>query len=188
MRNNSDSEKAVYAGFWVRAAAYLIDCALVYAGLLFIRLVKAASALFYTGTLFDRQILFQYTLTDVVFYIVTVLYFIICTYGTGATLGKRAMNLRVIRASGNIRLSFWNIVYRETVGRFLSGFVLGIGYMLAGIDSEKRGLHDRLCETRVIYAKTVKIFTVSTPGKQLPPIYRMPDIGERNKEYETPGF
>jgi uncharacterized RDD family membrane protein YckC len=31
--------------------------------------------------------------------------------------------------------------------------ILGIGYIMAGFDSEKRGLHDLICETRVIKAR-----------------------------------
>jgi len=33
----------------------------------------------------------------------------------------------------------------------LSGIILYIGYMMAGWDDQKRALHDRLVETRVIY-------------------------------------
>jgi uncharacterized RDD family membrane protein YckC len=40
------------------------------------------------------------------------------------------------------------------VGRYfaqgLSAMLLYIGYIMAGFDSEKRALHDYLCDTRVI--------------------------------------
>jgi len=35
----------------------------------------------------------------------------------------------------------------------LSGMTLGIGYILAAFDAEKRGLHDMICDTRVIRAR-----------------------------------
>ena len=53
-------------------------------------------------------------------------------------------------------------MYRETIGKFLSGVIMNIGYIIAGIDSEKRALHDILCDTRVIYAKRVKVIPVQT--------------------------
>ena len=56
----------------------------------------------------------------------------------------------------------FDVVYRETIGKFLSGVIMNIGYIIAGIDSEKRALHDILCDTRVIYAKRVKVIPVQT--------------------------
>jgi hypothetical protein len=32
----------------------------------------------------------------------------------------------------------------------LSAFTLTIGYIMAGIDEQKRALHDRICNTRVV--------------------------------------
>ena len=32
----------------------------------------------------------------------------------------------------------------------LSGMILGIGYLMAAFDDEKRALHDRICDTRVV--------------------------------------
>jgi len=29
---------------------------------------------------------------------------------------------------------------------------MGIGYIMAGLDTQKRALHDRICDTRVIHA------------------------------------
>jgi len=67
----------------------------------------------------------------------------------GATPGKMACKIKVIRADGSA------ITYGRAFGRFfgdmLSGIILCIGYIMAGTDDEKRALHDRLCDTRVIY-------------------------------------
>jgi uncharacterized RDD family membrane protein YckC len=35
----------------------------------------------------------------------------------------------------------------------VSGMILLIGYIMAGFDNEKRALHDRVCDTRVIYKR-----------------------------------
>ncbi len=137
----------VFGGFFARLAAYILDSAIVSIMLLCIR--------FSTGFLFsfmDWKILFQYTLEDIFLYLCGAAYFIILTYGTGATLGKRAMGLRVVNVNGE-KLSLFNLIYRETVGRFLSGLFMCIGYIMIGIDRQKRGLHDVLGDTRVIYMR-----------------------------------
>jgi uncharacterized RDD family membrane protein YckC len=36
------------------------------------------------------------------------------------------------------------------VGKFLSALILGIGYLMAGFDRNKQGLHDRIAGTYVI--------------------------------------
>ena len=66
----------------------------------------------------------------------------------GATPGKMAMGLRVVRADGQ------PISFGLAVGRFfaswVSGAILLIGYIMAAFDLEKRALHDHICGTRVI--------------------------------------
>lgn len=71
------------------------------------------------------------------------------TYLTGATVGKRLMNLRVV-ACDDSKLTFVNVLYRETIGRYLSS-LLFVGYLMIGVSETKQGLHDRLCDTQVIY-------------------------------------
>lgn len=157
---SSSSGELIYAGFWVRLGAYAIDMIVVFAGLLFVRLVMWIVMSALGDTFLGGNILFHYTLEDIVLYAAQALYFILCTYFTGTTPGKSAMNLRVVSAQENKKLTLLSVVYRETIGRFLSGFIFGVGYIMIGIDKEKRGLHDFLCDTRVIYGKKVKIYPV----------------------------
>jgi uncharacterized RDD family membrane protein YckC len=69
----------------------------------------------------------------------------------GATLGKQALGLKVIRGDGS------GISTGVAIGRYfaqwVSGMILFIGYIMAAFDEEKRALHDRICDTRVVYAK-----------------------------------
>lgn len=174
MQNRCSREEIVYAGFWVRAAAYLIDTLLVFVALLIVRMMMAGVTMLLEGTPFCGNILFQYSLTDIVVYVCGVAYFILCTYYTNTTIGKRAMNLRVVSANQEEKLSFLTVIYRETIGRFLSGFIYGIGYIMIGIDKEKRGIHDSLCNTRVIYEKAVKIRPIFPPP--MAPIYTVPPM------------
>jgi uncharacterized RDD family membrane protein YckC len=69
----------------------------------------------------------------------------------GGTPGKLILGLQVIRPGGE-RVSFG-----RAVGRYfaflLSYAIVWIGCIIAGFDSEKRSLHDRICDTRVIYQR-----------------------------------
>ena len=66
----------------------------------------------------------------------------------GATPGKMALGLKVIRADGlPISPGLGAGRYFATL---LSGLTLAIGYIIAGFDSQKRALHDHICSTRVI--------------------------------------
>jgi len=77
-----------------------------------------------------------------------------CCYETffvtrlGATPGKMALGLKVVRPNGG------PIGVGRAAGRYfakvLSSMILMIGYIIAGFDSEKRALHDMICDTRVI--------------------------------------
>ena len=168
MQNNYNRPSMEFAGFWVRAAAYCIDRSVVFVGLLLVRILLSVVA---GGALSGRNILFHYTWKDIILYVLQVTYFVLFTYYTGTTLGKKAMNLRVVNEDGSQKLNLIDVIYRETVGRFLCGLSVGIGYIMAGVDREKRGLHDMLCDTRVIYAKKVKVYPVyQVPqGWQVPP-------------------
>jgi uncharacterized RDD family membrane protein YckC len=65
-----------------------------------------------------------------------------------ATPGKMALGLKVIRPDGS-PLTGGRIVGRY-FAEMLSGMILAIGYIMAGFDDERRALHDRICDTRVI--------------------------------------
>jgi uncharacterized RDD family membrane protein YckC len=64
-----------------------------------------------------------------------------------------ALGLKVVRSNG--APLGWGV----SIGRYfmyiVSGIILGIGYIMAGFDDEKRTLHDRACDTRVIYKRSL---------------------------------
>lgn len=193
MRNNCDrNEDVTYAGFWVRLAAYVIDSVIVLVGLLFVRLCLSGIFSLLEGTVLGGNILFDYTLKDIVLYGFQVMYFILFLYCTGTTPGKRVLNLRVVSADEK-KLAFTDVLYRETVGRFLCGLSIGIGYIIAGVDREKRGIHDMLCDTRVIYARRVKVYPVfqGPPDMQAPFVPRQvtpPSFGQQMPPEGSPPF
>ena len=158
----------------------MIDSVVVFAGLLIVRLIFAGISLAGGGAITGTDILFHYSLKDIVLYALKVLYFIAFTYLTGTTLGKKAMNLRVVSKNPEEKLTLFNVVYRETVGRFLCSLPVNIGYIVAGIDSEKRGFHDLLCDTRVVYQKKIKAW-MAQPGTVVPECEK-PNVEEQKAQ------
>jgi uncharacterized RDD family membrane protein YckC len=77
-----------------------------------------------------------------------------CLYETvflvkyGATPGKMAIGVKVVRPDGS-RLETGRAIGRY-FSKLLSAIILYIGYIMAGFDSEKRALHDMICDTRVV--------------------------------------
>ncbi len=153
MQNSYSSEKESYqyAGFWVRVSAYVIDSVIIFFGLLFVRFFLFIIGLFLLDEAMNSNFLFSYSIKDIILYSCSVAYFVCSTYYTETTIGKKLMHLKVISRTEGKPLTFINLLYRETVGRFLSGIFINIGYMMIGIDKEKCGLHDILCDTRVVY-------------------------------------
>ena len=70
----------------------------------------------------------------------------------GATLGKMAFGIKVVTAEGG-PLSYGLAVGRYCCIAFLEPLTIGIGYLIAFFDDQKRTLHDRICGTRVIVAR-----------------------------------
>ena len=73
----------------------------------------------------------------------------------GATVGKMACGLRVVTGDGR-RVSYKRALGRGAVEMAASFLPFGLGliiYIIAAFDKEKRGLHDLICNTRVIYRK-----------------------------------
>lgn len=136
------------APFFPRAAAYLLDRLIIGAALLLPRLIVFFRSL--GNDSLSRAVLFRFTAADILWWVLSVTYFVLLTASTGATLGKRAMGLTVVTKDGG-RPSFIILLCRETFGRYLSS-LLCIGYLLCLADPEQGALHDRICDTRVVYA------------------------------------
>jgi uncharacterized RDD family membrane protein YckC len=68
-----------------------------------------------------------------------------------ATPGKMALGLKIVRPNG-VPLTNGRIIGRF-FAEWISGMVLYVGYIMAGLDDQKQALHDRICDTRVIKAK-----------------------------------
>ncbi|MFT3831452.1 MAG: RDD family protein [Opitutaceae bacterium] len=142
-----------YAGFWIRFVARIIDGLAV--GFVNMLIVFPMAFLFGMYTASNRGttpnlalvIGFQ-VVTNLLSFAMAIGYELWMIRKYDATLGKMALGLKLLRADG-AKLGKGRIVGRY-FAHFVSGITLLIGYMMAGWDDEKRALHDRICDTRVI--------------------------------------
>lgn len=142
----------VYAGFWIRAAAKLIDWVLL--GIASFALGTALELLVRSPLSFSRDprqlgpfLMFRGLLTVLNIGIAAAY----TTWFLGkhaATPGKMALGLKVVTSTGG------RVSYARAFGRhfaeWVSGTILMIGYLMAGFDGQMRALHDRICDTRVV--------------------------------------
>lgn len=145
-----NKEDILYAGFFVRLFAYIIDCIIVGISLLIIKITNFFTYMMNPDIFFVKPILFKFSIFDIVIYLLGLTYFVFMTYYYGATFGKQLLKLKVCKVTDE-KLSLFTIIYRESIGRYLSGLILFIGYIMIGLDSKKRGLHDILSDTIVVY-------------------------------------
>ena len=131
------------AGFWIRLLAWLIDTAiLVSVQLVLLTLLPGTSIeVYYSDDSF-------WTTADGVMAIVGAIYYTVGVSALSTTLGKRALGLYVLRRDGT-KVGGLRAFGRH-VASGLSALLLGIGYLMIGFSSDKRGLHDHICDTVVV--------------------------------------
>jgi uncharacterized RDD family membrane protein YckC len=134
-----------YAGFWRRFVAVLLDgiiLGIVNFVLNMIVIAAAASSFETAQDIGFILILYAIQLATAITY-ETVL---IGKYG--ATPGKMALQLEVVTAGGG-PVSY-GLAFGRYFAKLLSYITFLIGYIIAAFDPEKRALHDRICNTRVV--------------------------------------
>jgi uncharacterized RDD family membrane protein YckC len=133
------------AGFWLRFVAYIIDSVLL-------GIVGWIVAIPFILTLGDANYstLVSITFTGIVLYIIFHwLYFALMESSTKqASLGKMVLGLIVTNESGN-RISFSKATGR-VFAKFLSHYILYIGYVMIAFTKKKQGLHDLIAGTLVV--------------------------------------
>jgi len=139
----------LYAGFWYRFLAYLID-AMISVCVFFPLGALLGVAIVASGEdpMSGPMILVRLGLNGVSL-IVTWVYFAICESSSWqGTVGKKLLGLRVTDLNGN-RIGFAKATGRH-FGKILSGIILGIGFVMIAFTDQKQGLHDMLAGTLVI--------------------------------------
>lgn len=129
-----------YAGFWIRFIASMVDGVILIIPSILI------------------QIIVDGPIGNILYFILTYLYFILMTEHKGATLGKMFVGLTV-KSDDLQKLSIGKIILRETVGKWISAIILGIGYYMVGFTAKKQGLHDMMAHSVVVYKDPSKKYT-----------------------------
>lgn len=135
------------AGFWIRVIACMLDFFLL--GMvqsllsLLINLVVGMLGITTEGDPAVDMVLWLFVVSLSVGYAVFFIGY------CGQTPGKMAVRIKVIRTDGS-PVSYGRAFLREVPGKFISGVLLCIGYLMVAFDSRKQGLHDKIADSYVI--------------------------------------
>lgn len=141
-----------YAGFWIRFGAKLVD------GLILLipnMAIQFGIPLLMGAGEVDPKDPFQHWPSMLVVFLLQIIigvsYSVWFVGSRGATPGKMACGLKIVRPDGSP--VGYGLAFGRMFAEILSGLTIYIGYLMAAFDSEKRALHDRICSTRVIKVK-----------------------------------
>jgi len=147
----------IYCGFWIRFCAKLIDGLLGFLlsmanTLIWSLLIYGSAQVFMpkppAGVEASKVALFTGVagLTGQAIALLYAWFFISKYQGTP---GKIILGMKIVRADGS-RLTTGRIIGRY-FAEWINGFTLCLSYIMVGVDTpEHRGLHDRICDTRVV--------------------------------------
>lgn len=154
--SSSPSQGFLFAGFVSRTIAFVIDIMLILAIAAIVRLTLQALVGFFTSILpffhfnerdfqatgFAGASLFQFG------------YFIFFWTAFGQTIGMTLMGLSVVRPDGTRPPVLRSIV--RYFGYWLSFIVFGLGFLWILFDRQRRGWHDKLSGTLVVYSSEAR--------------------------------
>lgn len=154
--NNTNAEslklkanKIVYAGFWRRLTALILDLALVFAITTPILLLIYGHDYFYwlLQTKFMSYYgIFEFILTKLLVAITIILFW----RNLGATPGKRLLGCRVVDAK-TLSVISWPQALLRLAAYFVSALPLYLGFIWIAWDKQKQGLHDKISQTLVLH-------------------------------------
>jgi len=143
----------VPAGFWIRFVAAIIDWVIVFIAQTIVLLpFPEYHASFNPETAALNQISIPFLLLSLAisWVVVPLGYYGWFYKNKGGTPGKLLLGLRVLKSDTGTNLSYLTTWLREIPGKFLSAIILCIGFILAGLRSDKKALHDLMMGTQVV--------------------------------------
>ena len=155
---------SVYAGFWRRLGAVLLDCLVIGIPLV----------------IFNMMFLpvFGMTLISLVNLIVATAYYVTMHGRYGATLGKMALGIRVAQLDGtpiNYVIAAWRyspfiaigvisiLISSDQLSGALNFLYVIVAVIVLLVNDQKRTIHDFIAKTVVLKKKPVSMVTVPTP-------------------------
>jgi uncharacterized RDD family membrane protein YckC len=134
----------VYAGFWKRVAAYLIDSLVL--GVMGGLLGAVSGGILGAG---GASMGVVQGISQILGLLLGATYFgVMHASGSQASLGKMAIGIKVVNDHG-APISFWR-GFGRYFGLVLSSLLLLIGLVMAAFTDRKRALHDMICSTLVV--------------------------------------
>ncbi len=165
--NNTEAIKVTYAGFWWRFLAHIIDNIIIsFASSIFILPIFGIFGI----SLFSMErsgydfedpeilipIIMMYSSIGIISTVIKWLYYALMESSkTQGTVGKLVLKIKVTDYDGN-RISFARATGRY-FGKILSGMILFIGYIMAGLTERKQALHDMMASCYVM--KEERVYT-----------------------------
>ena len=136
-----------WAGFWIRFLAAFVDGLILIPISFGLQLLTGMSIYQIIGLESKTPLLFA--ISYLLGLVTGVAYEAGMVGRCGATLGKMACGIVVVMPNGG------KVSYARALGRYfaklLSAITIYLGYIVAAFDEQKRSLHDRVCNTRVVY-------------------------------------
>lgn len=127
----------VYASFWQRLAALLIDAVIMaMAGFMLALILKTI----------DQRVTF---IEEFLQFMIGVSYYVFYQAHEGQTIGKKILKIKVVNELNQTPMVF-TFFLREVVGKTISGLTLGVGYLWMLWDGKKQTLHDKIANTYVV--------------------------------------
>jgi uncharacterized RDD family membrane protein YckC len=163
MENTANASPVVYAGFWRRFAAMLIDSVIL--GALHMIVIVPVLGMIGIGAVTsgldseglsdqDQAMLLMAMISGAavlygVLAVIGWLYYALMESGSRqATIGKIALGLKVTDLQGE-RISFLRATGRY-FGKIISGMILYIGFIMAAFTERRQALHDLMAECLVV--------------------------------------
>lgn len=138
----------VYAGFWVRVAALLVDGLII--GFINVIVILSTLGAEYLTMSYEEFHQPNYLLFITLIFIKLAYFTFFTSSSWQATPGKRIVGVRVINTDGST-ISFLKALGRCTIGYWFSGIIFGVGYLLAAFTPKCTALHDKVFGTYVVY-------------------------------------
>lgn len=136
----------VYAGFWKRFAAVILDYIVLIA---LAAVVGGIAGFIYGASLSSADQRSAEVLGNIVGLLVWWLYYALMESSSKrATLGKMALGIKVVDQQGG-RISFGRATGRH-FAKILSSLILMVGYLMAGFTARKQALHDMVAGCLVV--------------------------------------
>ena len=146
---SENSQDGRPAGFWIRLIAFVVDNVILFVLALVIASGLGISVADWWTETTTSEALCYFGAFDWINLALGVTYFSVLVAAWSTTLGKLLFGLTVVRNDGS-KIGIGRAFVRYLLYT-ISLFIFGIGFLMIAFRRDKRGLHDLICDTKVVY-------------------------------------